>query len=80
MKKFLLALRMAVEGILGFLVLLTVPVSLLRVLAARSQESIAYLLGSLVGMILMLVLGIWLLKDAGRVFGRLKSSPPSRLA
>ena len=74
MRKFLLAVRVVAEGIIGLFALLTIPVSLLRVLAQRG--SVAYLLGSLFGMVLMLLLGVWLLKDAGRVWGRIKSSLP----
>ena len=74
MRKFLLAVRMVAEGVFGLFVLLTLPVSLMKTLTERWD--LAYLLGSVVGMILMLLLGIWLLKDTGRIFSRLKSPPP----
>lgn len=76
MRKFLLAFRMVAEGIVGLFVLLTIPISLMKALTARA--GVAYLLGELGGMILMLLLGVWLVKDAVRVGGRLRShtSPP----
>jgi threonine/homoserine/homoserine lactone efflux protein len=75
MRKFLLAVRMIAEGILGLFVLLTLPISLLKALAERAN--LAYMLGTLVGMILMLFLAVWLVKDAARLISRLKSpSPP----
>jgi hypothetical protein len=78
MQRFLLAVRMIAEGFLALFVLLSLPLSLIHVMAERGN--LAYLVGELVGMAIMLFLGIWLVKDAGRLMSRLKSSPPSSVA
>jgi hypothetical protein len=74
MRTFLLAVRMLAEGLFGIFVLLTLPISLMKALAEKWNW--AYMLGSLLGMALMLLLGVWLIKDSGRILSRLRSSTP----
>jgi flagellar biogenesis protein FliO len=69
---------MLAEGLFGLFVLLTLPISLTKALAEKWDW--AYMLGSLVGMTLMVLLGIWLIKDAGRILSRLRSTPQPPVA
>ena len=70
MKRLLSMLRVAVEAIIGLLFVLNVPVFLLK--TARARYNVPYMLGVLVGM----CIGIYLMDDAIYVARRLRLKKP----
>lgn len=77
MRNLLPALRAMVEAIIGLVVLLTVPFSILKDVRESSHLTTSYLLGNLFGVSLMTLLAVLLLGDAVRVFKRRNLTAPS---
>ncbi len=71
MKRLLLTLRLALEAIFGVMIVLNAPISLIKVVGSGS--STPYILGSIGGIVIGLVIGFLLIRDAMRVGKRLKA-------
>ncbi len=81
MKKVILVLRCAFEGLLGFIMVLGAIVQLPKFIGELRSESFsgAYTAGVAFGLVMLLVLGFFLCRDALRVGRRIRTTQVTQI-
>jgi hypothetical protein len=76
MNKPMLVVRCLFEGLLGLFLLLGAVAQLPKFLfMLRNEFNVAYLLGSVTGLLILAILGFLLCRDSLRVFRRIRPTP-----